>query len=302
MNIEFFKYFLQVVDNKSISKASIQAHITQSALSQIIQKIESDLGYELLSRSNKGVELTKYGEIVYEYVDIILKTYDRMKNELYCVENNCANVVIKGSWSIANYSLPCILFEIKKMYPLIHFDVISSNSSHIIDDVQNGICDFGIIFGKPDKISGMNCHYIGQEKIVLVAGYNYEISERITIEELRNYSIIDFTLGSYTQEVNRLVNEYLKSKKLENIELKSFFSIDSISAVKSSIENNFGLSFLPYMSIKKELYEKKFKIITLENLSLTLNMFLISQLDEKINKQTQDIINAFLNLGSKAFC
>ncbi len=51
-------------------------------------------------------------------------------------------------------------------------------------------------------------------------------------------------------------------------DLNIMFEIDSIGAAKSSVSNNLGISFLPYMSIKKELYQKEFKLIEIEDFDL----------------------------------
>jgi DNA-binding transcriptional LysR family regulator len=67
MNINALKYFRRVVDSKSISKVSQNSFISQSALSQMIQRLESEIGYQLLKRSNKGVSLTDMGAVVYKY-------------------------------------------------------------------------------------------------------------------------------------------------------------------------------------------------------------------------------------------
>lgn len=64
MHIEYFDYFYQVAKLRSISKVAKQIHISQSALSQQIQKLEDSLGFTLLERSNKGVVLTDMGEVV----------------------------------------------------------------------------------------------------------------------------------------------------------------------------------------------------------------------------------------------
>ena len=82
MHIEYFDYFYKVAKLKSISKVAKNIHISQSALSQQIQKLEDSLGYKLLERSNKGVELTEMGEIVLKYSENIIKVYENMMEEL----------------------------------------------------------------------------------------------------------------------------------------------------------------------------------------------------------------------------
>src|SRR5690554_3927973 len=119
MNIESIQYFKQIAEVKSISKVSLQSHISQSALSQMIQKLEENIGYQLFHRSNKGVELTKMGEIVYDYSNTILKTYQKMIDELASFEKHKDKIIINSTWALANYSLPSFLVAMKNKYPYI---------------------------------------------------------------------------------------------------------------------------------------------------------------------------------------
>jgi len=59
MNISTLQFYKEIVESMSISKVAQNGHISQSALSQNIQKLESELGYQLLNRSNKGVYPTE---------------------------------------------------------------------------------------------------------------------------------------------------------------------------------------------------------------------------------------------------
>ena len=63
MNLTALEYFREIVESRSISKVATNRHISQSALSQNIHKLEDELGFMLLERSNKGVEPTEAGRI-----------------------------------------------------------------------------------------------------------------------------------------------------------------------------------------------------------------------------------------------
>lgn len=82
MHIETYELFYKVCLSKSITKVANESHISQSALSQQIQKLENSLGFQLLIRSNKGVELTKKGEIVLKYAENLVRTHQKMLQEL----------------------------------------------------------------------------------------------------------------------------------------------------------------------------------------------------------------------------
>lgn len=116
MHLDALKYFHIVVEEKSISKAANKTHISQSALSQMIHKLEEDLGVALLHRSNKGVTLTEPGEIVLKYSNNILKNLEKMLEDIKDYDSNRNKITISGTWSLSAYSLPCMLYKIKKNY------------------------------------------------------------------------------------------------------------------------------------------------------------------------------------------
>ena len=68
MHIDSLNYFYQVANSKSISTVAKNSHISQSALSQQIAKLENKLNVKLFTRTNKGVSLTPEGEILFKYL------------------------------------------------------------------------------------------------------------------------------------------------------------------------------------------------------------------------------------------
>lgn len=298
MNIEALEFFKLVVESGSISKVANNSHISQSALSQMIQKVEDTLGYELLVRSNKGVIATDMGKIVIKYADNILKNYEKMLEELRNLEKNNDTVRIHALWSLVNYSLPCILYQIKKDHKDQRYSLKSSSNEDIIRDVINDICDIGFVSEKIEE-KDIFSKFIGKEKIVLVACGNCKVKEKISFEELFSHEMV--MLKDASNISDRLENK-LKEKGKDYFDLNVVFEVDSISAVKSSVENNFGISFLPYMSVKKELYEKKYKIIEIEDLDMDYDIYLISKKQEILGNSVRNAIKTILSLGKEGFC
>ena len=65
INIELLKTFYIVAKYKNITKASNELLVSQSTVSKSIKNIEEQLDCQLFTRSKKGVELKKEGEILY---------------------------------------------------------------------------------------------------------------------------------------------------------------------------------------------------------------------------------------------
>ena len=60
--IRQLRYFVAVAERGSVSQAALDLHLSQSALSEALRKLEVELGVELLARSSRGVTLTPAGD------------------------------------------------------------------------------------------------------------------------------------------------------------------------------------------------------------------------------------------------
>lgn len=299
MNINSLLYFIDVVEEKSISKVAQKMHISQSALSQQIQKLEDDIGYKLLNRSNKGVDVTDIGEIAVKYFQNIIKNYEKMTEEIKAFVEEDNQISINGTSSLVAYSLPCVIYKIKKKFPNYNFEMIVSTVEETITDIQNDICDFGFIDSKPNDKYNLYSLKMGKEKVVLISHSKYKVPETIKLENLLKLDIINCTLS--TQTSNLLEKELIKiNKSLKD--LKIIFNVDSLSAVKSSVINKHGVAFVPYEAIKHELYEKSIKIIEVEDISLDYDIYLISKKLGELSKPAKESIEYLIEIGRKSFC
>jgi len=259
LHIECFEYFYKVATAKSISKVANSAHISQSALSQQLQKLEESLGYKLLERSNKGVKLTEKGLIVLKYADNIVRTYEAMIEQLDEDSKSGQTIKIEACWPIATYSLPCVLYKIKNKFPQHNYELISNSNDEIEENIKNNIADLGVIYGEPNDTS-LSYYEIGTDKLALVASYDYNIDEEVTFEKLLEHP---FVLLNDKLNIRQIIIDKIRESGHKSNELNILYMSDSTESVKSSIFKGYGIAFLPYISIKKELYTKQLKLINI---------------------------------------
>ena len=300
MIVDNLNYFVTVIEQKSITKAAKLGHISQSGLTQIIKKIEDDLGCDLLLRSNKGIEPTECGLLVYEYAKKMIDLDDSMKQRLTCMLDGCFSIVVKPCCSLDNSLIPSILFNMQNKYANIKMNVEQEDKDKIFSEVKSGVTDFGILMGEITESDEIDSITVGMETIVLVAGNQLIKENMITIEDLPNYKIIDFSLGSYAKEVHAILSKHVFGHKDKKTYVP-FFSIDSIPAIKSLIENNFGISFLPLYSIQEELRAGKFKVVELDDFHLSLPIRILSKKDDHLFPDLQNIKKYFVNSALKYF-
>jgi len=298
MNIDSLKLFQQVVEAKSISKVANRAHISQSALSQMVNRIEDTLGHKLLNRSNKGVVPTDMGRIVLKYSENIILNYEKMIQDMERHEKKMDTVRVNATWSLVNYSLPCILYRVKRLFPNHKYELVSSSNDNTIRDIQNDICDLGFVSGHVSDES-LYVHRVGLEKVVLVAAYNHDIPDNIHFEDLQNH---EFVTLKNIDSINSCLSRELVQAGLSFDDLNIIFDVDSISAVKASIENNYGVSFLPYTAVKRELYERRYKLIEVEGLNMDYDIHLVSKPLGKVSPSVRKSIESFIEIGREGFC
>ncbi len=298
MNIGSLKLFKQVVEAKSISKVAQRTHFSQSALSQMINRIEDRLDKKLLIRSNSGVRPTEMGEIVLKYSENIMRNYDRMIEDLDQLERKLDTVRINATWSLVNYSIPCILYRVKKLYPNHRYELMSSSNEKTLRDVLNDICDIGFV-SEPVEDKNLLVHKIGYEKLVLCASQQSAVKDKITLEELKKH---EFVTLKDIDSVNSCLNCELIDAGISFDDMNIIFAVDSISAVKSSIENNYGISFLPYTAVKREIHEKRYRVIEVEGLNMEYNIYLLSKPLSGLSNSVRETIESFMDIGKDGFC
>ncbi|BBM35883.1 LysR family transcriptional regulator [Pseudoleptotrichia goodfellowii] len=272
---EIYEFFLKVSEMGSISKAADKLYISQPALSQQLKNLEKELDASLFIRSNKGIELTGEGKIVYKYFSMSEKLLQEMKKEIRDKKNNVKKIRISAVPTMCNYSLPCMIYHLKQHYPNTSVELYSrSDSFKIEEELVSERCDIGFVAEDIKNDLVLTSKKIFEEEILLVAS-NISINypDFITERELSRYDLINMaTENEITRTVSRYINDFESYKITYNLE--------SIDAIKSCVVNGYGLAFLPYSTIKKELYNKEMKIINIDNLSIVQNISLVKRVSE----------------------
>ena len=80
VDLELYRIFCEVVKYKNISKTAESMYVSQSAITQSIQKFENILGSKVFYRNKKGVELTEEGKNLYEYIKDSIETMNNAEN------------------------------------------------------------------------------------------------------------------------------------------------------------------------------------------------------------------------------
>lgn len=91
MQVDAFRYFIELARAGSFNKAAQRSFITQQGLNKAISTLEDELGMKLVERTHTGIELTAAGKLFLGHAQTIFDDYKDMMDALYelSLEDGC---------------------------------------------------------------------------------------------------------------------------------------------------------------------------------------------------------------------
>ena len=156
MELRELKYFLAVANEGSISGAAEALFITQPSLSRQMQNLEREVGGALFDRGNRKITLTERGKLLKKRAEEMLELYGKTVSEVSAPEQSVSGeVYIGGGESPAVKSVIRAALKVQREYPEVKFRFFSGDAGDILEKIESGLIDFGIVVDFPD-LSGYN--------------------------------------------------------------------------------------------------------------------------------------------------
>ena len=150
MELRVLEYFLAVAREQNITAAAESLHISQPALSTQLKHMEDELGKQLLIRGVKGsrkVILTEEGMILRRRAEEILSLIKRTESEITQSDETIAGDVFIGTGETEIVRLFAVVAKkLQKKYPDIRYHISSGNAEHVLEYLDKGLIDFGLLF------------------------------------------------------------------------------------------------------------------------------------------------------------
>lgn len=178
MELRQLRYFIAVAEERNFSRAALRLHVSQPPLSMQIMALESELGVQLLERSNRGVSLTAAGEVFYEEACAVLSRLENGKRRAQRASQGEAGTLAIGFVSIADYGiLPPTLKTFRTRFPLIEVELHELTTDAQIRDLRASRLDAGIALG-PVSEAGLGFRTVLREALVLAAPSAHRLPAR----------------------------------------------------------------------------------------------------------------------------
>ena len=155
MELRLLQYFLAITREQSISAAAESLHISQPTLSTQLKKMEEELGKQLLIRGSRGarkVILTEEGMILRRRAEEILNLVQKTEKEITLSDETIVGDVYIGSGETEIVRLVAKAAQsLQEKYPDIRYHISSGNAAFVMEQLEKGMIDFGILYDLVDQ-------------------------------------------------------------------------------------------------------------------------------------------------------
>ena len=151
MDIRVLEYFLAVAREESITKAAEFLNMTQPPLSRQLKDLEKELGKQLLVRGSKKITLTEDGMLLRKRAEELVELMEKTKAELASTDETIGgDIYIGGGETDAVLSFAATAKELQEKYPMIHYHLYSGDAEIVMEKLDKGLIDFGLLVGSVD--------------------------------------------------------------------------------------------------------------------------------------------------------
>lgn len=288
INIELLKTFYIVAKNKNITKASNELLVSQSTVSKSIKNIEEQLDCQLFTRSKKGVELTKEGEILYNSTEKVLNILNTDLKKI--TKTKTINILVGKV--LADKVLVPYINTFQKKYPNIKINLSCTDIKGVKSKLKNDEADIAIGYYIEDLEENYEQRKISQElHPIFVCNNNYKelINKKIEVKELEKYPYIISSKGATTYQYA------LDFFQENNLDITPTMEILGTSLITQLVKNGLGISILTKEFIEEELKNQELFEIQLEQELDTRHLTIITYKNKILSKEIKYLIDLLIN-------
>ncbi len=250
MDLRQLRYFVSIVDNGSMNKASRQLYIAQAALSQQLAKLEGEVGKLLLHRSAKGVTPTENGLALYHHARFMLRQLDQALSVARQETGEAQGMVSVGlsPSTLSAIGLP-LVERVRERYPNILLNVIEGLSGHLTHMMRRRQLDLAVLFNS-DLMSDLDAiTLLDEDMFLLLPASSALVAQRRKTISIAEAARLPLVLPTGAHGVRqRLTTEFNQRNLIPNIVAE----IDSVSLLLRCVWAGIGATIEPLSAIHHE--------------------------------------------------
>lgn len=250
VDLRQLRYFAQIVESGSLSKASRQLFIAQPALSQQLSKLEDEVGKPLLNRSSKGVAPTDNGLALYHHARFMLRQLDQALSIARKETGALQGMVSIGlpATTVSALGLPLVR-RIRERYPNILINVVEGMSGHLGQMMRMGQLDLAVLFSADVAPDATVEPLLEEELFVMLPRHSALVAPRRSSLTIAEAAALPLILPTATHGLRRRIAAEFEQR---NLIAQVVAEIDSLSLLMTCVYDGMAATIKPMAAVYLE--------------------------------------------------
>jgi DNA-binding transcriptional LysR family regulator len=248
VHLETLRLYCDVVRLRSFSRGAEQNFVSQSAASQAVQQLETQLGVVLVDRTKRPFVVTREGEAFYTAARGILESWEKAKTEVAAVKARVDGTVrVAAIYSVGLHDMSRPMQRFMSRYPQARVQLECLHPHKVVEAVLTGEADLGIMSYPPAE-RALSVVPLREESMAVVCHPNHRLARRRVVmpADLAGEPFVAFDPGlTIRKAIDRALRQH-------NVRVSIVMEFDNIETIKQAIIIAAGISILPRRTVQKE--------------------------------------------------
>ena len=259
-----------VAQEKGFSRAAERLHRTQPAVSQVIRRLEEELGKRVFDRSSHDGTLTDAGRVLYGYA---LQMLNLREDAAIAVQElgelRRGKVVIAANEYTVVHLLP-LLSAYRALHPSIKVEVKRSLASEIPSELLRRDAEIGLLTYRPAQ-PGLAMFPVARDDLALLVAPGHRLAgrESVSIRELGTESFLAHNVRSPYRE------RVLQSFERQRTPLNIVIELPSLDAIKRLVEQGLGVALMPRRVAQAEIARGDLVAVTVREMRFERSIYAV---------------------------
>jgi DNA-binding transcriptional LysR family regulator len=249
VNTQKLRVLFKAIELGSLTKAGEELGYSQSAITQMMKSLEEDVGFSLLSKNNRGVELTAEGAELIPLMRRIIDAEEAFYEEAAEICGMHKGTLWIGSYvSTSVHWLPVVLQYFQENYPSVKVNIDESGQDDLVSKLLDRRIDAALI--SDPGVRTLDFIPVYHDPLVVAYSDKYDLSryDRISMDTIKDYPFL-LTDQTYDRDVHKLISQSGHKPDIR------YTSKDDY-AVLSMVRHGLGITIIPELVV--EGFDKDF--------------------------------------------
>jgi DNA-binding transcriptional LysR family regulator len=263
--LQQLRLFVAVAEQKSVTRAAEEVHLTQPAVSIQIKRLEGKIGMPLIEHIGKELHLTVAGEEVFDAAKDILERLSDLETSLNDLRGEVAGPLNIHVVSSGKYFMPHLLGSFVRRYPKVEPRLEITNRAILLSSLAKNQSDLYIMGQPPEGVAVVE--YPGKKKIPLA--------------KIAKERFVGRESGSGTRKaVEKLFHD-------KGLDISAYIELDSAEGIKQGVIGGLGIGVLSKHSLRLELDAGELVILDVQGFPLRRRWYVSHREGKRLSRAAQ---------------